>query len=141
MAFFSDGTSVSPHVLCQVMENPDVAKSFLGEDSKKIIEALSKLQARRGVNADAIEDYLVPPIVAPSVPSRFYYLFKQPIFLSPEDAKDRDKCNSVYRTVKSEVESSIAYLMKKREVDPYRDFAKRFVYEELSKEQAPTFVP
>ena len=116
-------------------------KSLFGSNAQDTIKALSKTQARRGVNADAMEDYMVPPIVAPAVPSRFYYLFKKPIFLSPEDAKDREKCSSIYRTVKSEVEDSLSYLIKNREVDPYRDFGKRVVYEGLSKEQAPTFTP
>jgi len=125
----------------QVASNPRVFESFLGSDSAKIIEQLRSIQARRGVNADAIEDYLVPPVLAPSVPSRFYFLFRKPIHLTLEDAKDRERCKSIYKTVKSEVQGSLAYLIKKREVDPYKDLVPRLVYEALAKEQAPTFDP
>ena len=120
------------------MNNPEVIKGFMGQD---MLNALSKASARRGVNAGAVDDNLVPPIVAPAVPSRFYYLFKKPIFLSPADANDRDACSESYRTVKREVESSISYLVKMREVDPYKDLVPRMIYECLSKEQAPTFKP
>ena len=120
------------------MNNPEVFKGFMGED---VLNALGQASARRGVNAGAIDDNLVPPIVAPAVPSRFYYLFKKPIFLSPDDANDRGTCNETYKTVKREVESSLSYLVKMREVDPYKDLVPRMIYENLSKEQAPTFRP
>lgn len=123
------------------MNNSEAVKRYLGSEAALALELLRNTQARRGVNAGAIDDYLVPPVLAPSVPSRFYYLFKQPIFLSPEMAKDRDQCAKVYDTVKHQVEASLAYLVKKREVDPYRDFFRRMAHEMLSGEQAPTFRP
>mmetsp|Transcript_5731 Transcript_5731/g.16088 ORF Transcript_5731/g.16088 Transcript_5731/m.16088 type:complete len:154 (+) Transcript_5731:2054-2515(+) len=125
----------------EVIDNPQVLRTLFGSNSDEIVKALSQTQARRGVNANAVDDYMVPPIVAPSVPSRFYYYFRKPIVLSLEDANDREKCNEIYRAVKADVQDSIAYLIENRENDPYRDFVKRVVYEGLSKEQAPTFTP
>ena len=118
---------------------PDsVISPLIGED---VLNSLSQLTARRGVNAGGVDDNLVPPIVAPAVPARFYYLFKKPIFLSPDDANDRAACGKTYKAVKRDVEDSLYYLVKMRENDPNKDFVPRMIYESLSKEQAPTFKP
>eukprot|EP00873_Tetraselmis_striata_P011400 jgi/Tetstr1/431664/TSEL_021193.t1 len=124
----------------EVMNNP-VVMNQLFPDSDEMQRFMQQAQGRRGVNADAIEDYLVPPILAPGVPRRFYYLFRKPIVLEPEDAKDRDKCAAVYSSVKAEVEGGLAYLVRKRQNDPYENLLKRVVYEQLSQEQAPSFTP
>ena len=52
--------------------------------------------ARTGVNdADDLDQTFVPPIIAPGVPSRLYFLFCRPIKLTPEMYNDRDACNRV----------------------------------------------
>lgn len=124
----------------EVMNSPIMMKQLLG-DNKEMEKFMRTVQGRRGVNAGAIEDYLVPPILAPGVPRRFYYLFRKPIVLEPEDAADREKCAAIYADVRAEVEGGLAYLVKKRQNDPYKDLVKRVVYEQLSKEQAPSFDP
>lgn len=57
--------------------------------------------------------------------------------------KDRDKANELYLQIKSEVEHCLAYLLKKREEDPYRNVIDRTVYKALygPSNEVPTFEP
>lgn len=70
------------------------------------------------------------PGMLPKVPGRFYYLFGKPIRLEGREdlLKDKEKATEVYLQVKNEVEQNIAYLLKKREEDPYRNIVNRIVY-------------
>jgi hypothetical protein len=56
-----------------------------------------------------------------------------------------DFVRQMYRHVRGEVESGISYLLRKREQDPYRDFLRRYVFEQNPplgpKRVAPTFRP
>lgn len=57
-------------------------------------------QARRGVStAEGLEDTFVQPLITFNPPSRFYFLFGQPIATTPELASDRAACEEVYRQV------------------------------------------
>ncbi|TXG65809.1 hypothetical protein EZV62_007084 [Acer yangbiense] len=70
------------------------------------------------------------PGILLKVLGRFYYLFGKPIRTKGKQdfLKDKENANQVYLHVKSEVESCIAYLLKKREEDPYRNIADRTVF-------------
>lgn len=54
---------------------------------------------------------------------------------------DRQKANTLYLEVKSEVESCLAYLKEKRERDPYRSILSRLFYmsTQASTSEIPTF--
>lgn len=85
------------------------------------------------------------PGVLPKLPGRFYYLFGKPIKTKGmEDMlRDRENVNQLYLHVKSEVENNIAYLLKKREEDPYRSLINRTIYQALHSPSSnvPTFDP
>uniref|UniRef100_A0A7N0T502 Uncharacterized protein n=2 Tax=Kalanchoe fedtschenkoi TaxID=63787 RepID=A0A7N0T502_KALFE len=96
------------------------------------------------VKAEKLECCL--PFVAPKLPGRFYYLFGKPIETRGREAvlKDKEAASEVYLQVKSEIERSIRYLLKKREEDPYRSIIARTLYRAVSAnpfDQAPTFDP
>jgi pimeloyl-ACP methyl ester carboxylesterase/1-acyl-sn-glycerol-3-phosphate acyltransferase len=114
---------------------------FFGDRLRK--QEANMPQARRGLAADKFgeEESFISPFVAPKVPpNRLYFVFQRPITTSPEDANDRKKCDAVYKEVKTSVEDGLAYLLKKREADPFKDFPGRFAYESLFRgRQAPTF--
>jgi hypothetical protein len=57
--------------------------------------------------------------------------------------RDRENVNQLYLHVKSEVENNIAYLLKKREEDPYRSLINRTIYHALHSPSSnvPTFDP
>ncbi|EFJ50068.1 hypothetical protein VOLCADRAFT_104015 [Volvox carteri f. nagariensis] len=128
-----------------LMDSDDIRKSPLwGARARE--QAAAVPPARVGVTAeDAPDETFIPPLIAPSVPSRFYFLFGRPVRTSPAMYRDRAACDQVYREVRSEVESGISYLLRKREQDPYRDFLRRYVYEQNlpfgPRRVAPTFKP
>ncbi|XP_038890110.1 acyltransferase-like protein At1g54570, chloroplastic isoform X2 [Benincasa hispida] len=88
---------------------------------------------------------LFPPLLLPKIPGRFYYLFGKPIVTKgrEEILKDKNSANQLYNQVKSEVEHSLAYLIKKRKEDPYRNFVDRTVYKAIysSQHEVPAFDP
>ncbi|KAJ6434309.1 hypothetical protein OIU84_017921 [Salix udensis] len=86
------------------------------------------------------------PGILPKVPGRFYFLFGKPIETkgrAEEILNDRENANQLYLHTKSEVERCIAYLLKKREEDPYRNIVDRTVYRALYSplHEVPAFDP
>lgn len=85
------------------------------------------------------------PGLLPKVPGRFYFLFGKPIETKGkgEILEDRENANQLYQHIKSEVESCLAYLLKKREDDPYRSIIDRTVYRALRSpsNEVPAFDP
>uniref|UniRef100_A0A0E0FS46 Serine aminopeptidase S33 domain-containing protein n=1 Tax=Oryza nivara TaxID=4536 RepID=A0A0E0FS46_ORYNI len=93
---------------------------------------------------DGNQDVHIPALL-PKVPGRFYYLFGKPIEMKGMDnvVRDRKSANEVYLHIKSEVESLMSYLKRKREEDPYRSIAQRAVYQASwgASAEVPTFEP
>ncbi|KAB5529395.1 hypothetical protein DKX38_019476 [Salix brachista] len=77
----------------------------------------------------ASTDLFIPGLL-PKVPGRFYFLFGKPIKTKgmKEMLEDKENESQLYLHVKSEVQNSIAYLLKKREEDPYRSIIDRTIY-------------
>ncbi|GMN25296.1 hypothetical protein TIFTF001_000884 [Ficus carica] len=92
----------------------------------------------------ASENLFIPGLL-PKVPGRFYFMFGKPIETKGKEniLKDRENANKLYLQVKSEVEHCLAYLLKKREEDPYRNVIDRTVYKALHgpSQEVPTFEP
>jgi hypothetical protein len=54
----------------------------------------------RGVSEDkSLEDLFIAPFAVPKAPERFYYVFQQPIQTSPDDLKDPERVQQLYRQV------------------------------------------
>ena len=49
-----------------------------------------------GLDDASVDQAFVPPLPFPLPPERYYFLFRQPIVTSPDDAHDRAKCNDIY---------------------------------------------
>ncbi|XP_076922202.1 phytyl ester synthase 1, chloroplastic-like [Bidens hawaiensis] len=92
----------------------------------------------------ANQDFYFPGLL-PKVPGRFYYLFGKPIRTEGREnmLKDRQNAKELYMEIKSEVEKSMAFLIKKREEDPYRGVVNRVINQPISTpvHQVPTFDP
>ena len=92
----------------------------------------------------ANQDFYFPGLL-PKIPGRFYYLFGRPIHTKGREEllKDKDKAKEFYLQIKSEVERNIAFLVRKREEDPYRSIIDRTVYQAISvlTHEIPTFKP
>nr|KYP71764.1 hypothetical protein KK1_011034 [Cajanus cajan] len=86
------------------------------------------------------------PVLLPKIPGRFYYLFGKPVRTKGMDKmlKDREIANKMYLQIKSEVESNLHYLLKKREEDPYRNIVDRKIYQIFyppETDPSPSFKP
>ncbi|CAK7340888.1 unnamed protein product [Dovyalis caffra] len=92
----------------------------------------------------ASTDLFIPGLL-PKVPGRFYFLFGKPIQTKgmKEMLEDKENANELYLHVKSEVQNSIAYLLKKREEDPYRSIIDRTIYRAFRSplNEVPAFDP
>ena len=83
---------------------------------------------------------MIAPFSLPKLPARFYFKFGAPIRTSPEDLKDRTRCDDMYAYARNELQSGIDWLLEQRERDPYKDLGKRLFYEATwGGKQAPTF--
>ncbi|KAG1656602.1 hypothetical protein FOA52_010304 [Chlamydomonas sp. UWO 241] len=126
----------------EIAANPFLRELGWGDVAK------STRAARVGISADPDNDQtFVPPIIAPQVPARLYFLFGQPLKLDKSLYDDRNAAAAAYADVRARLEGGIGYLLRKREQDPYKDFLPRYLYEnpplgkkEESK-QADTFAP
>ncbi|KAK3200519.1 hypothetical protein Dsin_023934 [Dipteronia sinensis] len=99
------------------------------------------INIRDDISGEVANQQLFVPGLLPKVPGRFYYLFGKPIRTKGKQdfLKDKENANQLYLHVKSEVESCIAYLLKKREEDPYRNIVDRTVYRATYGGEVPTF--
>ena len=85
------------------------------------------------------DELFLPPIVAPGVPSRNYFVFGQPIYTKDIDPKDKDACKDVYMNIKHDMKAGFDDVLKAREKDLFKDGIPRLAYERLTGQQAPTF--
>jgi hypothetical protein len=105
----------------------------LGEALRRAAEGLP--QGRSG-------EQFVGPIALPQLPpNRYYFCFGKPFDAALVDAQDARASTELYREVRAELEGCMAWLLCKREEDPYSGFAPRLLYEAAAdwKRQAPTF--
>ncbi|CAA7023760.1 unnamed protein product [Microthlaspi erraticum] len=108
-------------------------------------DAKQQFKLREESSGEVANQQLYVPGLLPKVPGRFYYLFGKPIQTNgrPELLKDKEAANRVYLEAKEDVEKSIAYLLKKREEDPYRSVLDRLSYSltHLPENDVPSFKP
>lgn len=115
----------------------------LGDNIRQKNREITRVRAN--MEGEVANENLFIPGLIPKPPGRFYYFFGKPIETRGKEELLRDKASTdeVYAHVKSEVESSIAYLLKKREEDPYRSIIDRALYRLFSSpiQDVPTFSP
>lgn len=85
------------------------------------------------------------PIFLPKLPGRLYYMFGKPIQTKGNEnmLNDKEYLRELYMQIRCDVETNMAYLLEKREEDPYRGFVKRlmWVMTKGSLDQIPSFDP
>ncbi|KAJ4968442.1 hypothetical protein NE237_015143 [Protea cynaroides] len=123
--------------------NDLMAIPYVGDVLKEVNQNSVKLRA--DARGEVATETLHAPVFLPKLPGRFYYLFGKPIETKGrmDELKERDNANILYLQVKSEIESIISHLIKKREEDPYRGILERTVYRAFSApvNEIPTFDP
>lgn len=124
-----------------VLDSDDMARIPIFKDAK-----LQKVRAR-GLreDEDIVKRITFPPVVLPKIPGRFYFLFGKPI-----EATDKEEClrneqitQQFYSHIQSQIENCIAYLLEKRQKDPYRNIFARTAYRVacISGDHVPSFDP
>ncbi|XP_041990169.1 acyltransferase-like protein At1g54570, chloroplastic isoform X1 [Salvia splendens] len=129
-----------------VLDYNDMMKiPYLGDLIRSENEKAQEFNFRAGVSGEVANQDLYVPGIVPKIPGRLYYLFGKPIQMKgrKETLKDREKARELYLSIKSEVEASMSYLLKKREQDPYRNIIDRAMYRAFRApmDQVPTFEP
>ncbi|CAH9111974.1 unnamed protein product [Cuscuta epithymum] len=98
---------------------------------------------RGDMNGEVANQALYVPGLLAKIPGRLYYLFGKPVSTKGrwEVLKDREKARELYMEIKSEVQNSMTFLLKKREEDPYRSIVDRTAYRALAApyDQIPSF--
>ncbi|KAL3652756.1 hypothetical protein CASFOL_002437 [Castilleja foliolosa] len=139
-----------------VVGEDDLFKLFLDYDDlmriplmKELIKQSNKNMARVRVGSEvkgevAKQEFFIPGFY-PKVPGRFYFLFGKAMETEGREelVKDRYETNEFYLRIKREVERCMAYLIEKREEDPYRRLVDRLLYRAVSApiHHIPTFDP
>ncbi|KAL1559812.1 mRNA-binding ribosome synthesis protein [Salvia divinorum] len=129
-----------------VLDYDDMMKiPYLGDLIRSNNEKAQEFNFRAGLSGEVANQDLYIPGIVPKIPGRLYYLFGKPIQMKgrKEMLKDREKARELYLLIKSEVETSMKYLLKKREQDSYRNIIDRSMYRAFCApmDQVPTFEP
>ncbi|KAF3942900.1 hypothetical protein CMV_030487 [Castanea mollissima] len=97
-----------------------------------IREAISQntMKVRDETKGEVANPNLFYPLMVPKIPGRFYYLFGKPIKTKGREdiLKDKRVANQLYSQIKAEVERNMAFLIEKRQEDPYRSIVDRTLY-------------
>ena len=99
----------------------------IGDRIKRLSNEIPNARGSRGVKED-----FIAPISIPKLPSRFYFLFHEPIDFVDDFHKEMNE-EDVYLEVKRKVEIGIDALLEARETDPLKDPLNRLFYERLDR--------
>ncbi|XP_073123469.1 phytyl ester synthase 1, chloroplastic-like isoform X2 [Henckelia pumila] len=132
-----------------VLDYDDLMKvPFLSDNIRRDNQRYASFNVRDGMSGEVGNQPLYLPTLLPKIPAgRLYYLFGKPIRMEGRDEvlNDRQKAKGLYLQIKSEVETNLSYLLKKRNEDPYRNIIDRILYQGrapgASTDQIPSFEP
>lgn len=100
---------------------------------------------REGMGGEIAKQHFHLPYILPKRPGRLYYVFGKPIRTKGKEnmSNDKDYMQELYSQIRCDVENNMAYLLKKREEDPYRDIVERFTWLMIygTLDQIPSFEP
>jgi hypothetical protein len=103
------------------------------------LKALSTNMTSARFDAMNGDENFVPPIVAPGLPSRNYFLFGKPLSTKDIDPKDKDACQEAYQSLQTEMKRGFKDIIRAREKDRFMQAPPRLAYERITGRQAPTF--
>lgn len=129
-----------------VLDYNDLMKiPILSNMIKSENENIPRVRAGKEVKGKVAEQFFYVPGFYPKVPGRFYFLFGKPMETKGREEllTDKMRVKEFYLQLKSEVERCMAYLIKKRDEDPYRHLLDRLLYRAVSSpiHETPTFDP
>lgn len=115
-------------------------------DYKYLMRKRNSIKLRIEKDGKVSYEDLFFPNICPKIPGRYYFLFGKPMQTKGKEdlLKEKEFRKYFYMQIKSEVEHSISYLIKKREEDPYRGVLERTLYRAFSASidhDVPSFEP
>jgi len=90
-------------------------------------------------DAQNTDELFLPPIVAPGLPSRNYFVFGKPTHTHDIDPKNKEACKDAYLGIQKEMTLGFDDILAAREKDAFKDAVPRLAYERLTGQKAPTF--
>lgn len=108
---------------------------LLGERAKAFA---ANVTAARFDSANEDEVFM-PPIVAPGLPSRNYFIFGKPFATKDLDPSDRASCQEAYHLLQDEMKRGFDDILSAREKDNFKEAPPRLMYERFTGGKAPTF--
>jgi hypothetical protein len=103
------------------------------------VKALSANMTSARYDAINGDENFVPPIIAPGLPSRNYFIFGKPLSTKDIDPKDKDACQEAYQSLQTEMKRGFDDILRAREKDRFMQAPPRLAYERITGRQAPTF--
>lgn len=85
------------------------------------------------------DEVFMPPIVAPRLPSRNYFIFGKPLSTKDLDPSDMASCQEAYSSVQDEMKRGFDDILSAREKDVFKEAPTRLAYERFTGGKAPTF--
>jgi hypothetical protein len=107
----------------------------IGERAKNF--AANVTSARFDMKND--DEIFLPPIIAPGLPSRNYFIFGKPLSTKDLDPSDKTSCGEVYIELQSDMKRGFDDILSAREKDTFRQAPQRLAYERFTGQKAPTF--
>lgn len=127
------GMADSLNILLEPSEIVDLP--FIGKRARDF--AANVTAARFDVTNEA--EMFLPPIVAPGLPSRNYFIFGKPLSTKQIDPSDKESCGRAYNELQVEMRRGFDDILAAREKDAYKEAPQRIVYERMTGQKAPTF--
>lgn len=119
-----------------LLDSGEVAKlPFIGESAKLFA---ANVPSARFDTANQ-DEFFLPPISAPSLPARNYFVFGKPMSTKDLDPKDKEACKRAYLAIQEETKRGISDILEARENDPYKNTPRRLAFERFTGNKAPTF--
>lgn len=85
------------------------------------------------------DEVFLPPIVAPGLPSRNYFIFGKPFSTKDLDPSDKALCQEAYLSLQAEMKRGFDDILSARKKDAFKEAPVRLAYERLTGTKAPTF--
>lgn len=121
-----------------LIDAPDILKLPFGIGERAANNSANVMAARFDGNEES--ELFQPPFALPKpLPARHYFIFGKPMSTEQLDHRDVQACETFYENVKAEMQRGFDDVLRARESDPWRDTARRVVFEQFTGKTAPTF--
>lgn len=121
-----------------LLDNTEILDLPFGLGERALSNTQNTISAR--FDQENGDELFQPPLVVPKLtPARHYFIFGKPFDTSAIDHQNKEACGIMYKDIKAELRRGLDDLLDARKKDPYQDFSARFITEQITGKQTPTF--